>query len=40
MEQSVNDKSCIKLGKTPTENYEMLQTVYDDEALSRSNVFE
>jgi hypothetical protein len=28
------------LGKTPTETYEMLQTVYCDQALSGSSVFE
>jgi transposase len=36
----VNIKFCVKLGKTPTETYEMLQTVYGDEALSHSSVFE
>jgi hypothetical protein len=36
----VNITFCVKLGKTPTETYRMLQTVYVDEALSRSNVFE
>jgi hypothetical protein len=40
MEQRVNIKFCVKLGKTPTETYEMLQTVYGDEALSHSSVFE
>jgi transposase len=40
MEQQINIKFCVKLGKTPTETYEMLQTVYGDEALSRSSVFE
>jgi hypothetical protein len=40
MEQLVNIKFCVKLGKTWTETYEMLQTVYDDEALSSSKVFE
>jgi transposase len=39
MEQRVNIKFCVKLGKTPTETY-MLETVYGDEALSRSSVFE
>jgi hypothetical protein len=33
-------KFCVKLGKKPTEIYEMLQTVYGDEVLSRSSVFE
>jgi hypothetical protein len=40
MEQRVHIKFCVELGKTPTETYEMLQAVYDDEALSRSSVFE
>jgi transposase len=40
MEQRVNIKFCVKLGKTPTKTYRMLQTVYGDEALSRSSVFE
>jgi hypothetical protein len=40
MEQKVDIKFCVKLGTTPTETYEMLQTVYGDEALSRSSVFE
>jgi hypothetical protein len=40
MEQLVNIKFYVKLGKTPTETYEMLQIVYGDEALSRSSAFE
>jgi transposase len=40
MKQRVNIKACVKLGKTPTETYEMLQTVYGDEALSGSSIFE
>jgi hypothetical protein len=36
MEQRMNIKFCVKLGKKPTETYEMLQTVYGDE----SSVFE
>jgi hypothetical protein len=40
MEQQVNIKFCIKLGQTPTEIYEMSQTVYGDEFLSHSSVFE
>jgi hypothetical protein len=34
MEQRVNIKFCVKLCKTPTETYVILQTVYDDEALA------
>jgi hypothetical protein len=33
MEQRVNNKFCFKLGKTPTEIYEILQTVCGDEGL-------
>jgi hypothetical protein len=40
MEQRVNVKFCVKLGKTLTETDEMLRTVCGDEALSRSSVFE
>jgi hypothetical protein len=40
MQQRVNIKFCVILGKTPTETCEMLQTVYDNEELSRSSVFE
>jgi hypothetical protein len=36
MEQQENIKFCAKLGKTRTEIYEVLRTVYGDEALSRS----
>jgi transposase len=36
----VNIKVYVKLGKTQTEIYEMLQTVYGDEALSRVSVSE
>jgi transposase len=40
MEQRVNIKFCVKVGKTPAETYEMLQNVYGDESSSRSSVFE
>jgi hypothetical protein len=40
MEQRENTKFCFKLNKTRTLIYEMLHTVYGDEALSRSNVSE
>jgi hypothetical protein len=40
MEQRVNIKFYVNLGIIPTETYEMLQTVYGDEVLSRSNIFE
>jgi hypothetical protein len=40
MKQLVNNKFSFKVGKTPTEEYEMLQTACDDETLSRSSRFE
>jgi hypothetical protein len=40
IKQRVNIKFCVQLDKTPTETYEMLQSVYGDEALSRISVFE
>jgi transposase len=40
MEQRVNINFCVKLGKRPTETYEMLQSVFGDEALSRSSILE
>jgi transposase len=39
MQQGINVKFCVKLGKAPTETHKMLRTVYGDEALSRSSVF-
>jgi hypothetical protein len=38
MDQRLSIKFCVTLGKKPTETYEMLQSAYDDEALSHSNV--
>lgn len=40
MEQRVNIKFCCKLGKTASETYEMLKTVYGDNTLSRTTVFD
>jgi transposase len=40
LEQRVNITFCVKLGRTPTETYEMLKTVHGDEALSRNSVLE
>ena len=40
MEQSVNVKFCVKLGKSATETYDLLKKVYGDECLSRTQVFE
>lgn len=35
-----NIKFCFKLGKTPTQTYEMSKQVYQDNCLSRARVFE
>jgi hypothetical protein len=35
----MNTKLCVKVGKTPIETYEMLQTVCGDEASSRNCAF-
>jgi hypothetical protein len=40
MEQGKNTTFCSKLGKTPTETYKILQSVYGDKALRCSRVFE
>ena len=40
MEQHVNVKFCMKLGKSATETYDLLKKVYGDECLSRTQVFE
>ncbi|CAK9833797.1 Protein GVQW3 [Anthophora retusa] len=39
MEQRANIKFCFKLGKSATNTFEMIQTVYGSEAMSRKNVF-
>ena len=39
-EQRANLKFLTKLGKTPSESFEMLQQVYGEEALSRTRAFE
>jgi hypothetical protein len=39
MEKRVIIKFCVKAGKTPTKIYDMLPTVYCDEALRFSSVF-
>lgn len=39
MKQLVNIKFQCKLGKTPTENYEMLKTVCGDNTLSQTSFF-
>jgi len=40
VEQRVNVKFCVKLGKSTTEMYDLLKKVYGDESLSRTQVFE
>jgi len=39
VEQCVNVKFCVKLGKSATETYDLLKKVYGDECLSRIQVF-
>jgi len=40
VEQRINMKFCVKLGKSATETYDLLKNVYGDECLSRTQVFE
>ena len=40
VEQCVNVKFCVQLGKSATETYDLLKKVYGDECLSRTQVFE
>jgi len=40
VEQRVNVKFCVKLGKSTTEMYDLLKKVYGDECLSCTQVFE
>ena len=40
IEQRINIKFCIKLGKTTTETLKMLRDVYGDSSMSRTRVFE
>jgi len=39
VEQCVNVKFCVKLGKSDTETYSFLKKVYGDEFLSYTQVF-
>ena len=39
-EQRVNVKFCYKLGKTFSETFEMIRTVYGDDSLSRTQCYE
>ena len=38
VEQRVNVKFCVKLGKSATETYDLLKKVYGDERLPRTQV--
>jgi hypothetical protein len=40
MEQGMNIKFCVKLGKTPTETYKRSKSDYGGEILSCSSIFE
>ena len=40
IEQKINIKFCVKLGKTATETLKMLRDVYRDSSMSRTRVFE
>ena len=40
IEQRINIKFCVKLGKTATETLKILHDVYDDSSMSRTKVFE
>ena len=40
MQQHVNVKFCVKLGKSATETYDLWKKIYGDECLSRTQVFE
>jgi hypothetical protein len=40
VEQRVNVKFCVKLGKFATETYNLLKIVYGNECLSRTQVFD
>ena len=40
VEQRINRKFLVHLGKTPTEALKLLQEVYDDEMMSRTRLFQ
>ena len=40
IEQQLNLKFLLRLGKTPTEALKLLQEVYDDDTMSRTHLFE
>jgi transposase len=39
MKQRVNVKFCVKLQKSPSERFEMLETVYGESTMGKSNVY-
>lgn len=39
-EQRVNVKFCVKLGKTPSETYQMMKQAYGDVCMSKHSVIE
>ena len=39
MEQKANIKFCFKLGKKFAETYELLKKVYEDDCMSRTQVY-
>ena len=40
IEQRINLKFLVRLGKTPTETFNLLQEVYEDATMSRTRIFE
>ena len=40
VEQRINLKFLVRLGKTPTEAVKLLQEVYGDDAMSKTRLFE
>ena len=40
VEQQINLKFLVRLGKTPTEALKLLQEVYGDDTMSRTRLFE
>ena len=40
VEQQINQKFLVRLGKTPNEALELLQEVYGDDTMSRTRLFE
>ena len=40
IEQRINIKFCVKLGKTATETLKMLRDVYGDSSMSNTRIFE